>query len=228
VERPLVFAWNRLTPGELGLELTTLLSVAAVGSFAFFGYIIVLQDVVTTPGDMRAMRISADLYSATLVDVAKALTWLGSAPLTWTAAIAASVWLFVEDRRLEAAVIFFGMVLTIIGVHVTKDLMDRPRPADPLASAAGESYPSGHTAYAMVYVAIAVALNRAAPALRRYAILLVAVALVVIVGLTRVYLRVHYLSDVLGGAGLAAMCFAVCAVVALIVDFVRHNGMKAS
>ena len=55
--------------------------------------------------------------------------------------------------------IFFGMVLTIIGVHVTKELVDRPRPADPLTRAAGQSYPSGHTAYAMVYIAIAVALS---------------------------------------------------------------------
>ena len=37
---PARFAWNRLTPGNLGLELTTLLAVAAVGSFAFFGYLI--------------------------------------------------------------------------------------------------------------------------------------------------------------------------------------------
>ncbi|MCW2989979.1 MAG: phosphoesterase PA-phosphatase related protein, partial [Solirubrobacterales bacterium] len=50
VAGPVSFAWNRLTPGELGLELTTLLSVVAVGAFAFVGYIVVLQDVVTTPG----------------------------------------------------------------------------------------------------------------------------------------------------------------------------------
>ena len=31
------FFWDRVTPGELGLELTTLLAVAAVGAFAFFG-----------------------------------------------------------------------------------------------------------------------------------------------------------------------------------------------
>ena len=35
---PLRFFIGRLTPGQLGLELTTLLAIAAVGSFAFFGY----------------------------------------------------------------------------------------------------------------------------------------------------------------------------------------------
>ena len=33
--RPARFVWNRFTPGELGLEVTTLLALAAVGSFAF-------------------------------------------------------------------------------------------------------------------------------------------------------------------------------------------------
>jgi undecaprenyl-diphosphatase len=220
---PIEFAWNRLTPGQLGLELTTLLAVVAVGSFAYVGYIIVLQDVSTTPGDLRAFDIANTLTSDVLVDVAKVVTWLGSAWVTWTAVLIASVWLTAHGRRLEAFVLFAGMVLTIAGVHITKEAVDRPRPEDPLAGFDSSSYPSGHAAYAVAWVAIAVALNRAAPTLRRFAIPLVAVVIAVLVGLSRIYLHVHYLSDVLGGAGLAATCFGLCGVVALIVDFVRHN-----
>jgi undecaprenyl-diphosphatase len=227
VARPVAFAWNRLTPGELGLELTTLLAVAAVGSFAFVGYIVVLQDVALTPGDARAFGIGADLRAGWLIDVAKALTWLGAAPVTWTAVVAAAAWLLADGRRLEAAVLLAGLALTIAGVHITKDAVDRPRPADALVGTSGQAYPSGHAAYAMAWIAIAVAVARAAPTLRRYAVPLVAIAVAVVVGLTRIYLRAHYLSDVLGGAGLAAMCFALCGVVALIVDFVRHNGMRS-
>ena len=223
VARPVEFAWNRLTPGELGLELTTLLSVAAVGSFAYIGYMIVLQDVATTPGDMRAFDIAGSIDSSLLVDVAKVVTWLGSGWVTWPAMLLVVAWLSASGRGLEAFVLLAGMVLTIVGVHVTKDAIDRPRPSDPLTDTVGASYPSGHAAYAVGWVAIAVALNRAAPTLQRYAIPLVAVAIAVVVGLSRIYLHVHYLSDVLGGAGLAAMCFAVCGVAALIVDFVRHN-----
>lgn len=220
---PIEFAWNRVTPGQLGLELTTLLAVLAVGSFTYIGYMIVLQDVATTPGDMRAFDIAESLSSAFLVDLAKIVTWLGSAPATWTAILLASGWLVAKGRRLEAFVLFAGMVLTIAGVHITKEAMDRPRPEDPLTGFDSSSYPSGHAAYAVAWVAIAVAFNRAAPTLQRFAIPLVAVAVAVVVGLSRIYLHVHYLSDVLGGAGLAAACFALCGVGALIVDFVRHN-----
>ena len=48
-------------------------------------------------------------------------------------------------------------------------------------------------------------------------------AIAVVVALSRVYLRAHYLSDVLGGAGLAAAIYALCGVVALVVAYVRQN-----
>lgn len=217
------FVVNRLTPGQLGLELTTLLSVVAVGSFTFVGYLIVLQDMPTTPGDQRAFDIAEQLTGAAGIEVAKVVTWLGSAPATWTAIVLAATWLTVLGRRLEAFVLFAGMTLTIAGVHITKEAIERPRPENQLAASAGFSYPSGHAAYAVAWVAIAVALNRAAPTLQRFAIPLIAIAIAVAVGLSRIYLHVHYLSDVLGGAGLAAASFGLCAGVALIIDFVRHN-----
>ena len=48
----------------------------------------------------------------------------------------------------------------------------------------------------------------------------------VAVGLTRVYLRAHYLSDVVGGIGLGATTFSICGMAALVVAFLRHNGSR--
>ena len=224
---PLEFAWNRITPGALGLELTALMSVAAVGSFAFFGYLIVLQDMATTPGDLRAFDIAGGLRSATLVDLAKVVTWLGSGSVTWTAVVIAAGWLALAGRRLEALALLGGMALTIAGVQITKAAMDRPRPEGALAGYSSSSFPSGHAAYAVAWVAIAVAAVRVRPTLSRLTIPVIAIVVAVVVGLSRIYLHVHYLSDVLAGAGLAAMCFAVCGAVAVVVAFVRHNEAEA-
>jgi len=57
----------------------------------------------------------------------------------------------------------------------------------------------------------------------RAAVVVAAVALAAAIGLSRVYLHVHYLSDVLAGWGLAAAAFAGCGLVAMIVAFVRQN-----
>ena len=95
---------------------------------------------------------------------------------------------------------------------------------DALIDATGFAFPSAHAAYSVAYVAVAVAISRALPNWAgRAALVTVAVVLAGAIGLSRVYLRAHYLSDVLGGWGLAAVCFAFCAMVAVVVAFVRQN-----
>jgi membrane protein DedA with SNARE-associated domain/membrane-associated phospholipid phosphatase len=220
---PARFAWERLTPGQLGLELTTLLALAAVGSFVFLGYLIVLHPVTThTPGDLRGLHWSADAQTGWLTDLAKALTNLGMLPVAGgTLAIAALVLLW-RRHRLEGLALLAGLGLTVAAVHVAKAAVGRPRPPDPLVHASGFAYPSAHAAYAVCWVAIAVALRHAIPRLAlRTGVLATGIALALVVGLTRVYLRAHWFSDVAGGWGLAATLFALSGVVALVVAFVR-------
>jgi undecaprenyl-diphosphatase len=119
------------------------------------------------------------------------------------------------------------MLLTFIAVHVAKDVVDRPRPDDALVATDGMSYPSGHAAYAFAWIAIAVVLTRTLPGLARTTLAVIAAVVVAVaVGLTRVYLRAHYLSDVVGGAGLAATTFSLCGMAGLVVAFLRHNGSR--
>jgi undecaprenyl-diphosphatase len=76
----------------------------------------------------------------------------------------------------------------------------------------------------MTWVAVAVALSRALPNVAsRFAFVTVAIVIAVVVGLTRIYLRAHYLSDVVGGWGLGAAIFALCGSAALVIGYVRNN-----
>jgi membrane-associated phospholipid phosphatase len=73
-----------------------------------------------------------------------------------------------------------------------------------------------------------VVLGRTVPGLGRMTALVVgALVMAVLIGLSRVTLRAHYLSDVVGGWGLAATIFALCGMGALVVAYVRHNGRRA-
>jgi undecaprenyl-diphosphatase len=225
---PLRFLWLRLTPGELGLELTTLLAVAAVGSFAFLANLMTLQDQKLVAGDAKAFQIVDDLRMDWVDDAAKGITDLGSPPVVGTAVALTVVLLVYRRRIMEAAALASGMVLTYVAVHVTKSAEGRPRPAGALVEASGDSYPSAHAAYAVAWVAIAVVLTRTLPGLARTAAAIVAaVVLAAGIGLTRVVLRAHYLSDVVGGWGVAAGLFALCGMAALVIVHVRNNAVRA-
>jgi len=114
--------------------------------------------------------------------------------------------------------------LTYLAVHVTKAAEDRLRPVGELIDTSGSAFPSGHAAYAIAYVALAVAIARAVPNWAgRTTLVGGAIVLAAAVGLTRVYLRAHFLSDVVAGWSVAAAIFAFCGMVALIVAFVRQN-----
>jgi membrane protein DedA with SNARE-associated domain/membrane-associated phospholipid phosphatase len=228
--RPARFVWDRLTPGELGLELTTLLSVAAVGSFVFFGYLIAIDPVTElTAGDRRGARWSSALETGWLTDLAKLLTHLGALPVAGGALVLTALVLLWRRHGLEGLALLGGLALTYVGVHVTRSAFGRPRPLDALVDASGSAYPSAHAAYAVCWVAVAVALRHAIPGLAVRAVLLIAgIAIAVVVGLTRIYLRAHWFSDVAGGWGLAAMCFSLAGMVALVVGYLREDGRTLS
>jgi membrane-associated phospholipid phosphatase len=74
-------------------------------------------------------------------------------------------------------------------------------------------------------VACAVVLVRAGHGLAaRFAAVTVASAAAVTVALSRVYLRVHFLSDAVGGVAIGVAVFAAVGTATLVVGFVRHNG----
>jgi undecaprenyl-diphosphatase len=224
---PLRFFWNRITPGELGLELTTLLAIGAVGSFAFFAFAIEVDHGTRLSGDRTAFRWTDKIRSDTLDDAAKLVTHLGSLTAVLIGLVLTLVVLLMRRRIIESVSLAGGMLLTFVAVHVAKDVVDRPRPDGALVATDGMSYPSGHAAYAVAWIAIAVVLTRTLPGLAKTTLAIIAAIVVAIaVGLTRIYLRAHYLSDVLGGAGLAATTFALAGKTGLVVAFLRHNGSR--
>ncbi len=79
--------------------------------------------------------------------------------------------------------------------------------------------PSGRmTARAVLAFGIALA------AAATWMLAIFAIVLAAALGLSRVYLRAHFVSDVAGGWGLAAAIFALCGIVALVARRLRQNG----
>jgi len=221
------FLWNRVTPGgTFGLEFTSLMATLAVSLFVLVGYVVVIgRDAGPTPGDTTAFEVADHLRTGLLTTVSKVVTFLGSGPFVWSLTFVCAVLLAARRRWAEVGVLLAGMTMTQIGIHEIKDAVDRPRPDDPLVGSAGSSFPSGHAAHSVVYVWLAVTIVlRLRPGMARAsAVVAAGIGLTVLVGLSRVYLNVHYLSDVSAGWALGAACFSFCAATALVITQVRQT-----
>jgi len=226
------FLWERVTPGgTFGLEFTSLMAVLAVASFVLVAYtVIVGADPGPTPGDMTAVDVAGSLRTGWLVDVVKAVTALGSATVVLLLAVLCAGPLAARRRWAELGVLVAGLAIVFLGVHELKAAVDRPRPSGGLVETSGSSFPSGHAAYSTFYVWLAVTIvMRLRTGMARGAALVAAgIVLTALVGLSRVYLGVHYLSDVSSGWALGAGAFSLCAAVALVISTVRHNGAVAA
>lgn len=116
-----------------------------------------------------------------------------------------------------------ALALTAGGAALVNELLKwvvaRPRPPAPLESASGYSFPSGHVMMAVgfygmcAWFAVRGQLSRTSKAL----VLIGAVIVTVLVGVSRVYLRAHWLSDALGGYAAGGAWLALC-ITALVVS----------
>ena len=218
------FVWNRLTPGGLGLELTTVLAVGGVGLYIFLLYATILAgDPGPTPFDRESLDLGDRLRVVAAVDVAKVVTELGSFYACAAVVLVTAVALAVRRRPGELLVLVAGLALVYVAVQATKAGLDRPRPGGPLSGNAGSAYPSGHSAYSIAWIAVALVVTRRLGVVGKAGLVTVAIVIAAVVGLTRIYLRVHWWSDVAGGWGLGAGIFSLLAAIVLIVDYMRHN-----
>jgi membrane protein DedA with SNARE-associated domain len=219
------FLGGRVMPRGLGLELTTLLAIGGVGTFVFVVYVNELdRSLGPTPFDNSFLDLADRLRMDTLVDVAKIVTALGAFPTVAGLVTATTALLIVRRRYAEAIMLVAGLVLVYIAVNVTKDAIDRPRPTGSLVGTKGQAYPSGHAAYATAWVAAAVVLTRRLRLVASGTLIFVALGIAAAVGISRVYLRAHWWSDVAGGWGLGAGIFALLGAIVLVVEHIRNNG----
>ena len=198
---------------SVGPGLLVSLVVLTTGAWAFGALAEEMAEGDTHHVDQPLANWLHEHATDPLTDVLRTVTWSGNGvflALVVLFAVSVLVWrglvtdaLFVALAFAGAEVITFGMKQ---GFH-----RDRPFFVDPLATASSFSFPSGHALVSLaVYASLALVVARHARNRRvAVAVLLVAAVWVLAIGFSRLYLGVHFLSDVLAGYAAGAAWLAL-------------------
>ncbi len=166
------------------------------------------------PADLAVWSWFVDHRSPAATWVMRAVTTVGSpVGMTVLAAVVVVV-LLLRRRFVEAGVVTAATAATSVLIGVFKNLYDRARPpaAQRLLAESNPSLPSGHalTSVVVVGVVVAVVLPALARTAHRVLLLAAGTGAVVAIGVSRLYLGVHWASDVLVGWLLGGAWLAVC------------------
>ena len=143
--------------------------------------------------------ISAYLINDSLTPIIKIITWFGSAtcllPLTLSLLIA------IKDKKTGLQIGANLIIITILN-QMLKFILQRPRPIEfKIINETGYSFPSGHSMISMAFYGYIIYLiyNNIKNKYLKTALISILSLLIVMIGISRIYLGVHYTSDVCAG-----------------------------
>lgn len=203
--------------------LTVGAAVAAVlvaGAGAVFA--MVVEDEALEAADAPVLAVAVGHRGPGLTRLAELVSLYGGTAFTGGAAVVAAAVMLWRGHRRWALVWVLGVLAGALTIRLLKSVVERPRPpvATRLAVETSTSLPSGHalmSALGLGLVAAAV-LASTAPRAVRAVVTVLAVLLAATIGASRVYLGVHWTTDVTAGWLLGAALVTVCVTVVRVLD----------
>jgi undecaprenyl-diphosphatase len=215
-EKPIRFLRNRLSPeGYAGLHLTigTFVVLLCGGLFGAIAEDVSEGDPIVQL-DQKVAVWFHDHAAAIITEVARTISFFGS--VGWVGVASLVVAMFFVLRRdwhrvsLIALTVVGGSTLNL----VLKHFFHRQRPVleNPLVTLSSYGFPSGHTMGATLFYGLLALLvwNSEVRRPLRWLSAFAACLLILFIGLTRIYLGAHFLSDVLGALAAGLLWLTFC------------------
>ena len=149
--------------------------------------------------DQKTYNYIIQLMSRNMTAFMTAVSHLASAITLITLTIAFII--IFKDKK-DAKFITLNLILSFIFNRILKIIVARPRPnVLRLSSESGYSFPSGHTMIATAFYGFLIYLiyKKISNKFIKYILITLISLLVICIGISRIYLGVHYTTDVIGG-----------------------------
>jgi undecaprenyl-diphosphatase len=201
-----------------GRHLAIHLALGLVATAAVVAFVVVAEEVVAgrevAAFDVAFARALQQDASPAWQRVFRVVTWFGSTQVLVILSLPVAVQLFLSRRRALAVGWILGQAGGGLLVLTLKNVFQRTRPefADAVLANSSFSFPSGHALSTFVFCGLgAYVLLRSTRSWTRGAVVVAAaVGWCLLMGFTRLYLGVHYASDVVAGLVAATAWVAVC------------------
>lgn len=176
--------------------------VVAGGLLLTLAMFILAWAFATFPGDRGALQGFQDNQSSWLDAAALGVTSLGGWAVALVMMLGMSVYFAVSRRRIDALIALLSGAPVLAGFFL-KEAVGRARPEFFITATepSSLSFPSGHSLFAMVFGGLLIVMvgDLCEPVRVRRAVQVTVGLLILAVGASRVYLGVHWPSDVVGG-----------------------------
>ena len=167
------------------------------------GFLELAEDVFNKEimkGDIIGYKVvSAFLISAVVTPIAQFITNLGGA--IFLVVLTILLFILIKNKKIGLSIFSNFVIITILN-QLLKRILQRPRPTEyRIIEETGYSFPSGHSMVSMAFYGYLIYLiyNYVKNKYIKWTFIVLLSALICSIGISRIYLGVHYTSDVLGG-----------------------------
>ena len=167
------------------------------------GFLELAEDVFNKEimkGDIIGYKVvSAFLISAVVTPIAQFITNLGGA--IFLVVLTILLFILIKNKKIGLSTFSNFVIITILN-QLLKRILQRPRPTEyRIIEETGYSFPSGHSMVSMAFYGYLIYLiyKYVKNKYIKWTFIVLLSALICSIGISRIYLGVHYTSDVLGG-----------------------------
>lgn len=187
----------------LSVEILVILGVFSAALFLFIGLAKMIFKDKKEDFDQDAFTFLASRVNDINTDVMQVFTFLGTHTFLIPANLAlVAYFLFIKRHRWYSVKVPVVALSSVMLMFLLKLIFQRDRPLTPLLQAAqGYSFPSGHATMSITFYGLIIFLvwRNKVSLWVKWSLTIILAALINFIGISRVYLRVHYASDVIAG-----------------------------